>query len=299
LNAALAGASALPIAAYFVDFFACTVGTPFNSERMRAVLTRRASSVNPPAEMAVRERCLATLASSPDPRAAPLLADYAREGAITLVNGTTVAGGLRRPLPTVDGALTEALRSTPALRPLGADVLRRALAQKAVGSSGLHTAVCAASGPATDPDVCHTESKPETQWELAPQRRRRVLVLGINAAIAAGAMTAGVLTRNDADLRAVSVLTATAGGARGGFALGVALSHPCQGIRCHWDEIFDGGLFGVLGAGAGFGLGMLLSSLGSGGRVAATGLGVGAYLAGAAATAFTNWDKLEVEPIHD
>ena len=126
-----------------------------------------------------------------------------------------------------------------------------------------------------------------------------MLVLGINAAIAAGAMTAGVLTRNDPDLRAVSVLTATAGGARGGFALGFALAHPCQGILCEWEEIFAGGLFGVLGSGAGVGLGMLLSSLGSGGRVAATGVGVGAYLGGAAATAFTDWNKLQVEPVHD
>ena len=68
---------------------------------------------------------------------------------------------------------------------------------------------------------------------------------------------------------------------------------------CDWDEIFDGALFGVLGAGAGFGLGMLLSSLGSGGRVAASGIGAGAYLGGAAATAFSDWDRLQVEPIHD
>jgi len=303
LNAALTAAAASPIAAYFVDFFACMAGTPFNFKGMQIALTRRASSPNEAAGRAMRERCLATLASSPDPRARRLLDDYARDEAITVVSGTTVAGGLRRPLPTVDGALTETLKTTPALLPLGADVLRRALAQKAVGSSELHFAVCAMHAPrggaATDFDVCRTEPNPETRWELAPQKRRRVLVLGINAAIAAGAMTAGVLTRNDPDLRAVSVLTAMAGGARGGFALGFAIAHPCHGILCKWDEIFAGGLFGVLGAGAGFGLGMLLSSLGSGGRVAASGVGVGAYLGGAAATAFTDWNKLEVDPIHD
>lgn len=253
--------------------------------------------------MVMRERCLATLASSPDPRAAGLLSEYARERAITVVDGTTVAGGLRRPLPTIDGALTETLKITPALRPLGADVLRQALAQRAVGSNGLHYAVCAIQSPAgegtTEFDVCRTEATPETQWELSSQKRRRVLVVGINAAIAAGALTAGVLTRNDPSLRAVSVFTATAGGARGGVALGVALSHPCQGMFCDWDEIFDGALFGVLGAGAGFGFGMLLSSLGPGGRVAASGIGAGAYLGGAAATAFTDWDRLQVEPIHD
>jgi hypothetical protein len=303
LLAALSAATTLPIAAQFVNFFACTAGTPFDVGRMRAALTRRPSSPEAGSEMAMRERCLTTLASSSDPRAARLLDDYSREGAITVVNGTTVAGGLRRPLPTVDAALIETLKQAPALRPLGADVLRRALAQEAVGSSGLHSAVCSqrspAGPPAADFEVCRTESDPETHWELVPQRRRRVLLLGVNAVIAAGVMAAGVVTRNDADLRAVSVLAATAGGARGGFALGVAYSRPCRGMFCEWDEMFAGGLFATLGAGAGFGLGMLLSSLGSGGRVAATGLGVVSYLGGAAASAFTDWSELEVEPIHD
>ena len=134
---------------------------------------------------------------------------------------------------------------------------------------------------------------PTTTSALAAQHRRHLLAFGLNTVGAAGVMTAGVLTRDEPGWRALSVTSATLGGTIGGLALGEIASHPCSaGALCGVGESVTMIVGALLGAAVSFGAGMWLSSQGPGGRVAATGLGVGSYLGVAAYASFNKWDQL-------
>ena len=133
--------------------------------------------------------------------------------------------------------------------------------------------------------------EPTATSALAAQHRRHVLAFALNTLGAAGVMTTGVLTRDEPGWRALSVTSATLGGTIGGLALGEIVSHPCSaGALCSVGESVNMVVGALLGAAVTFGAGMWLSSQGAGGRIAATGLGVGSYLGVAAYASFNSWN---------